>query len=98
MALDDSEIPSEHREIWEFVHAAQTLASAVALKGVLTRTPDEVARSFLEAVGYGPYFTHRLGHGVANSLDITCYATNFLQESGWKCTRSHIFVVEVSTS
>jgi hypothetical protein len=65
LALPGSVIPPEHLTIWNHVLAAQTAAFHSATKGALTRAPDEIARSYLEIMGYGKYFTHRLGHGAS---------------------------------
>jgi len=64
VALPDSNIPAEHKHIWNQVHSAQTIALRAARKGILTGNVDEAARSFLAVEGYDSYFTHRLGHGI----------------------------------
>ncbi|KAG6832685.1 hypothetical protein H0H92_012257 [Tricholoma furcatifolium] len=64
VALPESVISAEHREIWDSVHAAQTAALHAARAGVLTRNVDEAARLSLADAGYASYFTHRLGHGI----------------------------------
>ncbi|KAG6917790.1 hypothetical protein DXG01_001062 [Tephrocybe rancida] len=64
VALPGATIPDEHRNIWDYVHAAQTAALQTARAGVLTKRVDEAARSFLAGKGYALYFTHRLGHGI----------------------------------
>lgn len=62
-ALPSSRIPSEHLKIWYTVKAAQEAALESAREGVRAETVDAAARAVIEAVGYGKYFTHRLGHG-----------------------------------
>lgn len=62
--LPDSKLSGEHRELWFAVHTAQTAALDAAKAGVVTASVDKAARSVLAARGLGPYFTHRLGHGI----------------------------------
>jgi len=62
--LEESEIPEDHSRIWWDVHAAQTAALRVARAGIITAEVDKVARTELTRRGLGPYFTHRLGHGI----------------------------------
>jgi len=50
--------------MWWDVHAAQTAALRVAKAGIVTAEVDKVARTELTRRGLGPYFTHRLGHGI----------------------------------
>lgn len=58
----------------EFIHVYQTVLDAhmagklAARPGVPAFAADQAARAVIEAAGYGPYFTHRLGHGIG--LDI----------------------------
>ncbi|KAI5122038.1 hypothetical protein M0805_006023 [Coniferiporia weirii] len=63
-ALKESTIPSEHLEIWFTVHAAQIAALQSAYNSSLTRNVDGAARAVITSMGYGEYFTHRLGHGL----------------------------------
>jgi Xaa-Pro aminopeptidase len=63
VALPESKIPDEHLRIWGNVRTAQSVALNAAKDGVITSIVDAVARSSLQAAGYGQYFTHRLGHG-----------------------------------
>ncbi|GJE95184.1 creatinase/aminopeptidase [Phanerochaete sordida] len=63
-ALEDSAIPMEHLDIWSLVWTAQTLAFAAARNDTVAAHVDRTARRTIEAGGYGPYFTHRLGHGI----------------------------------
>ncbi|KAF9501233.1 Creatinase/aminopeptidase [Pleurotus eryngii] len=68
LALPESSIPDDHLAIWHHVHAAQSLARLATYPGALTNHPDIVARARLALDGYGPFFTHRLGHGIG--LDV----------------------------
>lgn len=60
----------KHLQIWRNVHHAQTEAMGAAVNGSQTQVVDKAARSYLTSVGYGPYFTHRLGHGEVLKLTI----------------------------
>ena len=64
VALPGATIPDDHLRIWHFVKEAQVAALNAAKAGVLTRKPDEAARTFFRALGLEEYFTHRLGHGA----------------------------------
>lgn len=57
--------PSEEvRKVYRVVESAQ-LAGIGALKaGQTGEDVDRAARKAIEDAGYGPYFTHRLGHGL----------------------------------
>lgn len=50
--------------IYAVVLAAQERARAAARPGMAACDLDAVARDFIAAQGYGPYFTHRTGHGL----------------------------------
>ncbi|MEO7029443.1 MAG: Xaa-Pro peptidase family protein [Acidobacteriaceae bacterium] len=55
------------REIFQYVHNAQSAALAAARPGVEMQSVDAAARAVIAAAGYGPaftYFTHRVGHGI----------------------------------
>ncbi|KAF9239642.1 peptidase M24, structural domain-containing protein, partial [Melanogaster broomeanus] len=62
--LKESQIPEDHYQLWWDVHAAQTAAQLAARAGVITAEVDKAARALLIGRGLGPYFTHRLGHGI----------------------------------
>lgn len=55
---------AEMRRIYETVLAANSAARAAAGPGVAMRDVDRAARAVIEAAGYGPFFTHRTGHGL----------------------------------
>jgi Xaa-Pro aminopeptidase len=55
--------PEFHRA-YAAVLDANERARAAIRPGVTAGEIDRVARSTLEAAGYGPYFTHRTGHGI----------------------------------
>lgn len=56
-------VSDEGRRVYETVKAANEAAEAMIRPGVLLCDVDRAARSVIEEAGYGPYFTHRLGHG-----------------------------------
>jgi D-alanyl-D-alanine dipeptidase len=56
----DPEARKVYRTVWE----AQRAAIAAVRPGVACGDVDRAARSVIEVAGYGPYFTHRTGHGL----------------------------------
>lgn len=58
------EISKEAREVYEIVKMANLLAIASARPGNRFSDVDRAARDYIAANGYGPYFTHRTGHGI----------------------------------
>lgn len=54
----------ELARIAEFVRAANAAARAKAAPGVSAGEVDSAAREVIERAGYGPFFTHRTGHGL----------------------------------
>jgi Xaa-Pro aminopeptidase len=46
------------------VEAAVQAACAAAKPGVAAKDVDAAARGVITAAGYGPFFTHRTGHGL----------------------------------
>jgi len=58
------EISAQLREIYETVLAANEAAIAEVRPGVTLAHLDQTARRVIEEKGYGPYFMHRLGHGL----------------------------------
>ncbi len=55
---------NEDKKIYEIVLRAQEEALNAVRDGVSCKAVDNVARSYIEASGYGEYFGHGLGHGV----------------------------------
>ena len=55
-----AEATQVYRVVWE----AQQAALTKARPGVTCEEIDLAARSVIESAGYGPYFTHRTGHGL----------------------------------
>lgn len=56
--------PNRVREVYNVVLAAQEAALRAVRPGVALGEIDRAAREVIEAAGYGPYFTHRTGHGL----------------------------------
>ncbi|RIV28752.1 aminopeptidase P family protein [Alicyclobacillaceae bacterium I2511] len=52
------------REVYETVLAANLAGIAAVRPGVSLDVVDRAARQVITQAGYGPYFTHRTGHGV----------------------------------
>jgi len=61
------EVSEEQRRVYETVKAANLAAEAMIRPGVKMCEIDRAARQVIEEAGYGPYFTHRLGHGCGIS-------------------------------
>jgi len=59
---------SRQAEIYETVKKAQEIAINQMKAGVEAKKADESARGYIDRMGYGKYFVHRLGHGVG--LDV----------------------------
>lgn len=58
------ELSEELTRIYNTVLAANEAAIAVIRPGVTFASIDKAARDVIDAAGYGPYFIHRLGHGL----------------------------------
>lgn len=61
---DTPQPDSEEERVYALVAAAQQAAFEAARPGITCEALDSVARDLLTSVGYGDYFTHRLGHGI----------------------------------
>lgn len=58
----------EFKEVYSVVLEAHMAVLKAAAPGTACRDMDLAGRSVIDRAGYGPYFTHRLGHGIG--LDI----------------------------
>ena len=59
------EPPAEYVRVHELILAAQRAGMAAMKAGQVTGAQvNTIARRLIEDAGYGPYFTHRLGHGI----------------------------------
>jgi Xaa-Pro dipeptidase len=54
----------EIRKVYAAVDAAQRVAFAAFRAGAVPEDVDRAARKAIEDAGFGPFFTHRLGHGL----------------------------------
>lgn len=57
-------IDAKSQEIYDVCLEAQLKAMDAAKPGITAAQLDAVARNVIEKAGYGPYFNHRLGHGI----------------------------------
>lgn len=58
------EVDQEYKHIAQLVLEANTAGRNFAHPGVSAHEVDQAARDIITAGGYGPYFTHRTGHGI----------------------------------
>lgn len=58
------EVSEEGREVYETVKEANLRAIAAVKPGNRFSDVDKAARDYITHKGYGPYFTHRTGHGI----------------------------------
>ncbi|MFA9377202.1 MAG: M24 family metallopeptidase [Lachnotalea sp.] len=58
------EVSKEHRKIYELVKKANEAAIAELKPGMKLKEVDKIARNIINEAGYGPNFTHRLGHFI----------------------------------
>ena len=57
-------VTDEEKRVHEIVTAANRAGIAACRPGVKMKDIDRAARKVIEDAGYGPYFTHRTGHGI----------------------------------
>ena len=55
---------AESARVYDVVRRANEAAEALVRPGVRFCDLDRAARGVIEDAGYGPYFTHRLGHSI----------------------------------
>ena len=58
------EVEDEFKQIAAIVRAANQAGRAAIKPGATAHRSDQAAREVIEEAGYGPFFTHRLGHGL----------------------------------
>ncbi|PKK40643.1 Aminopeptidase YpdF (MP-, MA-, MS-, AP-, NP- specific) [Clostridiaceae bacterium JG1575] len=58
------EVSPEARKVYEIVQEANRQGILAARVGNRFSDVDRAAREVIERAGYGPYFTHRTGHGI----------------------------------
>ncbi|WP_435018782.1 M24 family metallopeptidase [Tundrisphaera sp. TA3] len=61
-------VTPKFERVYRTVLAAQERAIAALRPGVTAGEVDRVARSTIEEAGFGPFFTHGLGHGVGMEI------------------------------
>lgn len=54
----------EFKQVYEIVLEANRRGKLAAKAGNQLQDVDRAARNYIESQGYGPYFTHRTGHGI----------------------------------
>jgi len=88
------EPPAEYVKIHNLVLEAQREGmKAMKADQITAAEADKVARAVIEAEGYGPYFTHRLGHGIG----VTVHEPPFLDGVNPTVLRANMtFTVEPS--
>lgn len=57
-------IDPEYKKIHEIVRLANEAGRAAGKPGIVAGDVDRAARKVIDSAGYGPYFTHRVGHGL----------------------------------
>lgn len=72
---------SEHqRAVYNLVRQANEAAEAIIHPGVRFCDIDKAGRDIIEKAGYGPNFTHRIGHSIGIEVhepgDVSCANTN----------------------
>ena len=73
MGYIGEEVPEKYKTRFEVLKKARDgviefLNSELSKRKVMAFEADDVARRIIEADGYGPYFTHRVGHNIAVDL------------------------------
>ncbi len=58
------QVEAEYEKIHRIVQEANAAGRAAAKPGARCAEVDLAARAVIERAGYGPYFTHRTGHGI----------------------------------
>lgn len=57
-------VEPEFARIYEYVRLANEAGRAASRPGITAGMVDKAAREVIEEGGYGPYFFHRVGHGI----------------------------------
>jgi Xaa-Pro dipeptidase len=57
-------VDPEFQNIADIVHDANTAGQRASRPGIPAGQVDQAARAVITKAGYGPYFTHRVGHGI----------------------------------
>ncbi len=59
-----SKVSQDLMDIWDTVHASQSAAIEHMRENETCSVVDAASRAVIANSGYGPFFTHRLGHGL----------------------------------
>ena len=62
------EVSEEQRKVYEIVREANRRGIAAVRPGVRFCDIDAAARDYITEMGYGEYFTHRLGHNIGQEV------------------------------
>ncbi len=89
--LATGELPARLHEIYDVCLEAQLAAVAGIRPGMSGAEADEVARSVINAAGYGEQFGHGLGHGVGLAVH---EAPRLARESADLLTPGNIVTIE----
>lgn len=77
-------VSKKQREVYELVRLANEKAVSLVRPGIPLAQLDRAARDIISQAGYGPYFTHRLGHNIGldchESPDVSADSEALAQE------------------
>jgi Xaa-Pro aminopeptidase len=79
------------KKVYNTVLSAQKKAIEAVKPGVAIRDIDMIAREYINAKGYGKYFTHGLGHGVGLEVHEQPNISAFVEE---KLVENEVFTIE----
>jgi Xaa-Pro aminopeptidase len=85
------DISPELENIAATVIQANTAGRAACKPGVTAGSIDDVARQVIDAAGYGPYFNHRVGHGLGMEAHESPY---MFAENDYLLVPGNTFTVE----
>ncbi|MEQ2562440.1 Xaa-Pro peptidase family protein [Ventrimonas sp. CLA-AP-H27] len=84
-------VSDEHRKVYETAKAANETAISKIHPGVEIRNLDKAARDLITDAGWGPNFTHRLGHFIGMS----CHEFGDVSSANtWETKPGMIFSIE----
>ena len=58
------QVDAKLKQVYEVVQRANAAGKQAVKPGVAAQEVDRAARRVIDTAGYGPYFTHRTGHGL----------------------------------
>lgn len=83
--------PAEYEVVRETVVRAFSAGLAAVRPGATAESIDAATRGVIEAAGYGPYFTHRTGHGLGMDIHEEPY---IVRGNGVKLAVGNVFTIE----